>query len=276
MSGILVLCGTPIGNLGDASTRLGKTLAGANVVFAEDTRRARILIDHLGVTARLESYFAGNEAVQEERLRGLLEDGATVALITDAGMPSISDPGVGAVRVARAAGATVSVVPGPSAVVAALAGSGLASERFAFEGFLPRKGQERADRIADLTSEARTIVLFSAKSRVIDDLEALAEALGADRQVTVCRELTKLHEEFWSGSLESALAEWREREPKGEFTMVVAGRPSGTVGLQEAVADAVGRMATGMAMSDAVRAVADDVGIRRRRLYEAVLRQQAE
>ena len=156
--GRLVLCGTPIGHLGDASARLAEELAAADAIFAEDTRRARVLLNHLGVSGRPESYFAGNEARRAGRLARLLEAGATVALISDAGMPAVADPGLSAVRAALDAGARVSVVPGPSAVVAALAVSGLASDRFVFEGFLPRKGRERSARLEGLAAEARTVV----------------------------------------------------------------------------------------------------------------------
>lgn len=271
MTGTLLLCATPIGNLGDASPRLAETLAAADVVFAEDTRRARILLDHLGVSARLESYFAGNESKRAGRLEALLQSGATVALITDAGMPSISDPGVSAVRVARELGAAVSVVPGASASLAALAVSGLPAERFVFEGFLPRKGSERSERLADLKAESRTIVVFCAKNRVVEDLSALGEALGDDRAVTVARELTKIHEEIWAGTLRQAVVEWTSRPPRGEFTLVIAGRPPASLGLSEAVLDVMARVSSGDAMSDAVRTVADSLGVRRRALYEAVL-----
>jgi 16S rRNA (cytidine1402-2'-O)-methyltransferase len=276
MSGTLVLCATPIGNLGDTSSRLAEALDSADVVFAEDTRRTRILVDHLGISVRLESYHAGNEGAQEARLAKLLGEGAVVALVTDAGMPSVSDPGTGAVRVARAVGAAVTVVPGPSAVVAALAASGLAAERFVFEGFLPRKGAYRRRRLEDLRSEERTVVLFAAKNRVVEDLAALAASCGGNRQVVVCRELTKVHEEIWSGSVDEAVAEWTRRQPRGEFTIVVAGRASDEVGVSEAVAEVVLRMAEGVPMSDAVKKVADAIGVRRRRLYEAVLREQPE
>jgi len=274
MDGTLILCGTPIGNLGDASPRLGEALAAADVVFAEDTRRARVLLDHLGVKARTESYFAGNEEQRAGMLAELLSGGATVALITDAGMPAVSDPGLSAVRVARGVGATVSVVPGPSAALAALAVSGLASDRFVFEGFLPRKGGERSERLAELTFEDRTIVLFSATSRVLADLEALSEALGHDRSVTVGRELTKAHEEVWSGALGDAVAEWAERTPRGEFTLVVSGREARPMGLQAAIDDVLARLDRGEVMSDAVKLVAETVGVRRRSLYEAVLEQR--
>ena len=272
MTGRLVLCATPIGHLGDASQRLADVLEEADVIFAEDTRRARVLLDHLGVITRPQSYFAGNEAARARRLAVLLEAGATVVLLADAGMPTVCDPGFTAVRVARRMGAVISVVPGPSAVVAALAVSGLPSERFAFEGFLPRKGGERSRRLEQIAGESRTIVLFSPTARVRADLSALAAVLGGGRQVAVVRELTKAHEEVWSGTLEGALAEWTGRAPRGEFTLVIAGWPGSTTPMEHAVGEVMMRTGDGEPMSEAVRTVAEGLGLGRRALYEAVLR----
>ncbi len=272
--GRLILCGTPIGNLADAPPRLAEVLAAADVVFAEDTRRARVLLDRLGVSADLESFFAGNEARQSERLESLLGDGATVALVTDAGMPSVSDPGTRAVAAAREVGAEVSVVPGPSAALAALAVSGLPGDRVAFEGFLPRKGAEREERLAALALEERTMVVFVATSRVAADLGALAGALGDDRAAVVARELTKLHEEVWHGTLGDAVQEWTERAPRGEFTVVIAGRPAAELPVGDAVTEVLALLESGEPMSEVVREVAERAGVRRRALYEAVLRAQ--
>ena len=276
MTGRLVLCGTPIGHLGDASPRLAEILGEADVIFAEDTRRARVLLDHLGVITMPQSYFAGNEASRLGRLAVLLEAGATVALLADAGMPTVCDPGFTAVRVARRMGAPVSVVPGPSAVVAALAVSGLPSERFTFEGFLPRKGGERSRRLEEIAGESRTIVLFSPTARVRADLSSLAAVLGGERKVTVVRELTKAHEEVWSGTLGEAVTEWRHRAPRGEFTLVIAGWPGSTTPMEHAVGEVMARKAEGEPMSEAVRTVAGGLGLGRRSLYEAVLRADAE
>ncbi len=273
MTGRLVLCATPIGNLGDASPRLADALAGADVILSEDTRRARVLLGHLGVDARPESYHAGNEADRSGRLMQLLEGGASVALISDAGTPAVADPGLSAVRIARRAGAEVSVIPGPSAVVAALAVSGLPSERFVFEGFLPRRGKERSAHLAALVAEVRTIVLFSATARVVEDLSALAGVLGDDRCITISRELTKAHEEVWSGTLGGAVDEWTRRRPRGEFTLVLQGNPGRVPPIESAVGEINARIEAGEPMSEAVRRVADALGISRRALYEAVLRQ---
>ena len=255
-TGSLILCGTPIGHLADTSTRLAATLADADAIFAEDTRRARVLLGHLGVGTRPESYFVGNESARAERMAQLLREGATVALIS--------------------VGARVSVIPGPCSVVAALAVSGLPGERFVFEGFIPRKGGDRSKRLEEIAAETRTIVLFSAPNRLLTDLEALVTALGPDRPVTVARELTKLHEEIWSGTLAHAVQAWTSRRPRGEFTLVVAGSPGSTTPMGSAVSEVADRRALGQPMSEAVRQVADGLGIGRRALYEAVLRRKAD
>ncbi len=272
--GKLILCATPIGNLGDASPRLGKTLEEAGVVYAEDTRRSRVLLEALGVRRPLRSYFVGNEEARAEELAGRLEAGETVALITDAGMPAVSDPGLSAVQAARRVGAEVTVVPGPSAVTAALAVSGLPSERFVFEGFLPRKGAVRAERLRDLAEEPRTMVLFSPPGRLLADLDDLAGALGEDRPVVVARELTKAFEEVWRGTLGRASEHWRKVDPRGELTLVIEGAPPEEPSLEEAVAEVEALIQTGTPMAEAVRAVAEDMGLRRRRLYEAVIHEQ--
>ena len=274
MTGRLVLCATPIGHLGDASPRLAEALGSADVVLAEDTRRARVLLDHLGVAARPESYHAGNEASRSGRLAQLLGQGASVVLISDAGTPAVADPGFSAVRIAHEVGARVSIVPGPSAVVAALAVSGLPSERFVFEGFLPRKGAGRNARLAALVAEPRTMVVFSATARVVEDLSALAETLGRDRRVTISRELTKAHEEVWSGALGEAVEEWSFRRPRGEFTLVVEGSSGPVTPIEGAVREVTARIDQGEPMSEAVRRVAAGLGLSRRTLYEAVLREQ--
>ena len=274
--GCLILCGTPIGHLGDISTRLADTLAQADAILAEDTRRTRVLLQHLGVRTRPESYFVGNESTRAGRLERLLRNGSTVALVSDAGMPTVADPGLSAVRAAKRVGARISVIPGPSAVPAALAVSGLPGDRFVFEGFIPRRGIERSRRLEELAAEARTIVLFSAPSRLTDDLEALMSALGPDRPITLARELTKLHEEIWSGTLARAAEEWTDRRPLGEFTLVVGGWTGSATPMDTALGEVAERRAGGQTMSDAVRKVADGLGIGRRALYEAVLRSRPD
>jgi len=239
---------------------------------AKTRRRARVLLNHLGIGTRPVSYHLGNEADRADWLAGKLADGAQVALITDAGTPAIGDPGLSAVRLARRVGAKVSIVPGPSAVVAALAVSGLPSERFVFEGFLPRQGGDRRGRLDLLAVEQRTLVLFSAPTRVAQDLNDLAEKLGEHRPVTVVRELTKVYEEVWSGSLGEAAQEWNQRPPRGEFTLVLAGSPAPLVPLEQAVEEVKGRMEQGEPMSEAVRNVAKELEMSRRTLYQAVLK----
>ncbi len=271
MTGRLVVCATPIGNLGDASPRLAETLRDANVVYAEDTRRSRVLLTALGIDRSLRSYFLGNEDQRSEELAGHLDAGHTVALITDAGMPSISDPGVSAVQRARSVGAAVYVIPGPSAVTAALAVSGFDAQRFVFEGFLPRKGMERTARLTALVSEERTLVLFSATHRVARDIADLATHLGSDRPVAVCRELTKMHEEVRWETLAAALAHLEERPTKGEYTLVIEGAPPVVPDFDVALTEALRRIEDGENLTVAVRTVAAEYGVRRRTLYEAAL-----
>lgn len=272
VSGKLILCATPIGNLGDVSARLRTELAGTDVIYAEDTRRAATLLQALEVRTKVRSYFVGNEDRRSEELAVRLEAGETVALITDAGMPSIADPGLSAVLAARRVGAEVTVVPGPSAVTAALAVSGLPAERFVFEGFLPRKGKDRTRRLSQLAAEERTVVLFSAKKRVVDDLADLAEVLGSDRPVVVTRELTKVFEEVWHGTLAEGAKHWADRQPRGEFTLVVGGAVRQPPDVARAVAQAQDAIESGESMTDAVRRIASDTGVGRRDLYQAVLR----
>jgi len=270
-AGVLVLAATPIGNLADASPRLAAELAGATVVAAEDTRRLRRLLERLGVSTsgRVVSYFEGNEAARTAELLGELTGGARVVLVTDAGMPSVSDPGFRLVRAAVEAGVRVTAVPGPSAVLAALAVSGLPVDRFCYEGFLPRKSGERARRLGELAGEERTMVFFEAPHRTADALGALAAAFGGDRPAAVCRELTKTYEEVRRGPL-AELAAWAAVEVRGEVTLVVAGAQR--VGdLAGAVGEVSALVATGTRLKAAVQEVADRRGVAKNALYEAAL-----
>jgi 16S rRNA (cytidine1402-2'-O)-methyltransferase len=272
MTGRLLLCATPIGNLGDASGRLRSALDTADLVYAEDTRRAAKLLSALDVHTPVRSYFVGNEQQRAGELRRRLDAGETVAVISDAGMPSIADPGLSAVQVAEQAGAEVSVVPGPSAVTTALAASGLPAERFVFEGFLPRRGGERRRRIEALRQEQRTTVLFSGKSRVVADLTDLAAVLNGDRRIVVARELTKVFEELWKGTLDESVTYWASQQLRGEFTLVIAGAAQEThVSIDRTVARVADAIDAGESMADAVRRIASESGINRRQLYEAVL-----
>jgi 16S rRNA (cytidine1402-2'-O)-methyltransferase len=274
-SGRLVLVGAPLGNIGDASARLRETLATADVVAAEDTRRlARLARDlDVTVTGRVVSYFEGNEERRTPDLVEALRDGALVALVTDGGMPSVSDPGYRLVRAALDAGLPVTAAPGPSAVTTALALSGLPCDRFCFEGFLPRSGGGRRSRLRALAAEERTLVFFEAPHRVAGALADLASVFGADRPAAVCRELTKTYEEVRRGPL-GELAAWAaDGEPRGEITLVVAGavpnsadRPSD----DDVRADVAAREAAGSSRRDAIAAVAVEYGLRRRDVYAVV------
>lgn len=269
MSGTLVLCATPIGNLGDASPRLREALAGADVVYCEDTRRSQKLLGAFGISASLRSYFVANEEARAVELAEHLRNGETVVLISDAGMPGVADPGLTAVRAAVEVGATVTVVPGPSAVTAAVAVSGLPSERFVFEGFLPRKQAERRQQLAELAGEPRTMVFFMSPKRAVAELTDLLAACGRDRSVVVAREISKLHEEIWRGTLAEAVAHFEEHAARGELTVVVAGSPDEPGSLEAAVDGVLGAMAEGELFSAAVKRAADTHGVRRRLVYEA-------
>ncbi|NNC92159.1 MAG: 16S rRNA (cytidine(1402)-2'-O)-methyltransferase [Acidimicrobiia bacterium] len=272
MPGTLVMCATPIGNLSDAPPRLREALAAADIVYCEDTRRSGKLMAALGVKVRLRSYFVANEDARAVELAEHLQAGKTVALITDAGVPAVADPGLSAVVAAVGAGATVTVVPGPSAVTAAVAVSGLPSERFVFEGFLPRKQEQRTARLEELAGEPRTMVFFVAASRAATELAAIAEVCGHDRDAVVARELTKLHEEVWRGTVSAAAVHYADKPPKGELTVVVAGAPESTGDLEAAVALVERFVADGVLFSEAVKRATDAHGVRRRLLYEAALR----
>lgn len=271
MPGTLIVCSTPIGNLGDASSRLVETLGSADVVFAEDTRRAQTLLSALGVSAPIVSFFVGNESSRVEEMSRRFGDGQKVVLISDAGTPAVSDPGLTAVRAARQSGAVVSVVPGPSAVTAVLAVSGMPADRFVFEGFLPRKG--RAARLSELGRETRTMVLFVAPHRLVSELTDIASVLGEDRQLCIGREVTKKFEEIWWGTLAEAITEWSRREPRGEFTLVVAGGRSVDPDVGTALAFAATLMETGMGRAEAAKRAADLTGVGKNLIYGRIERQ---
>ncbi|WP_084105937.1 16S rRNA (cytidine(1402)-2'-O)-methyltransferase [Demequina sp. NBRC 110056] len=273
MTGRIVLAATPIGNAADASDRLREALATADVVAAEDTRRARDLARRLDVSIAGE-LIAVHDHNEADRAAGLVEraaGGATVVLVSDAGMPTVSDPGFRLVEAASAAGVDVTVLPGPSAVLTALALSGLPTDRFCFEGFPPRKVGERSRALAALAAEPRTMVFFEAPHRLVDTLEAMAEAWGVDRLAAVSRELTKTYEETRRGAL-GALVDWaRESGPRGEIVVCVAGRPAEAPSVEALVAEALERVATGERAKDAVADLAQAAGVSRRDLYAAVL-----
>jgi 16S rRNA (cytidine1402-2'-O)-methyltransferase len=274
-SGTLLLAATPIGRPEDASARLIAALATVPVIAAEDTRRLRRLAGRLGVepAGNVVSYYEGVEDRREPGLLADLRAGRDVLLVTDAGMPGVSDPGYRLTAAAVADGIPVAVLPGPSAVTAALAVSGLPSDRFCFEGFPPRGRGERKRRFGELAGERRTMVFFESPRRTAATLEALAAAFGGDRRAVVCRELTKTYEEIRRGTLEE-LAAWATGGLLGEITVVVAGAPARTVtpaDVDEAVAEARRRVAGGMSKRDAAATVAAEAGLPRRLVYEAVV-----
>jgi len=293
--GRVVLVATPIGNLGDLSPRAKDVLGSAGVVYCEDTRRTRALMSSAGLRAghRLRSLHAHNEASRIPEVLGHLEAGTTVAVVTDAGMPGISDPGAQLVAAAIDAGFDVTVVPGPSAVLAALVVSGLPSERFCVEGFLPRKGSARRRRLAALLAEQRTSVVLESPRRLAATLAELA-ASAPDRPVAVGRELTKLHEEVWRGHLDGAATHFASREAKGEVVLVLGGAAAGTTRREVAAgasltedprrvggsgpscdvaidAALATHLAQGLSTREAADAVARAFGVSRRRAYEAAL-----
>ena len=270
--GVLVLAATPIGDPRDASPRLAGELQHADVVAAEDTRRLRRLCSELGVTpsGAVVSYHEHNEASRTPELVERLAAGERVLVVTDAGMPSVSDPGYRLVSAAIAAGAPVTCVPGPSAVLMALAVSGLPVDRFCFEGFLPRKAGERARGLAALAGERRTMVFFEAPHRIEATLRAMADAFGADRPAAVCRELTKTYEEVRRGGL-ADLAGWAAEGVKGEITVVVGGAAAQVSSLEEAVTGIQERVAAGERLKDVCADVAAGTGLSKKALYDAVL-----
>jgi 16S rRNA (cytidine1402-2'-O)-methyltransferase len=272
----LVVVATPIGNLGDLAPRARRALEEADLVCCEDTRRTRALLSALGVPAggRLLSLHAHNETARAPAVLEALEAGRTVVLVSDAGMPTVSDPGGRLVAEAAAAGVTVTCVPGPSAVLAALAVSGLGADRFSFEGFLPRKGAERRRRLDAMAADERAVVFFEAPGRVAQTLADVAAA-APDRPVAVCRELTKVHEEVWRGAAADAAAEFAGRaEVRGEVVVVLGplSEPARRAPDDEEVAEAArARLAAGDATKEAAEAVSAALGVGRRRAYDAVL-----
>ena len=269
---VIILAATPIGNLGDASARLRQALEDATVVASEDTRVTQRLLAGLGIANRpkLIALHEHNERARAADLVELARDGDLLVL-SDAGMPTVSDPGFPLVQAAVEAGVDVTAIPGPSAVITALAVSGLPTDRFAFEGFLPRKAGERMRRLADLAADRRTLVFFEAPSRLAATLGALAEAFGDDRPAAVCRELTKLHEEVRRGPV-GELAAWAADGVRGEICIVVGGAAEpAPADAGEAVARVVALAASGTRLKDAAAAVAAETGLGRRDLYEAAL-----
>ncbi|WP_033323070.1 16S rRNA (cytidine(1402)-2'-O)-methyltransferase [Streptomyces yerevanensis] len=275
MTGTLVLAGTPIGDVADAPPRLAQELTAADVIAAEDTRRLRRLTQAMGVqpTGRVVSYFEGNESARTPELVEALAGGARVLLVTDAGMPSVSDPGYRLVAAAVEKDIRVTAVPGPSAVLTALALSGLPVDRFCFEGFPPRKTGERLSRLREVAGERRTLVYFESPHRLDDTLAAMAEVFGDDRRAAVCRELTKTYEEVKRGPL-GELAAWAAEGVRGEITVVVEGAPekgAEEVDDAELVRRVRVREEAGERRKEAIAAVAAEAGRPKREVFDAVV-----
>ena len=271
----MVLAATPLGQVGDASQRLRDALATAPVVAAEDTRRLRRLCADLGVqlSGRVVSFFDANEAERIPQLLEALRSGQDVLVVTDAGMPSVSDPGYRLVAAAAGAGIEITALPGPSAVVTALAVSGLPVDRFCFEGFLPRRPGQRRSALAGLATERRTMVFFEAPHRLAAMLADLAEAFGPDRRAAVCRELTKTHEQVRRATL-GELAAWAQEGVRGEITVVVAGAEPGPRGRAEPdqlATEVAERETAGQPRKDAIAAVAKECGVPKRIVFDAVV-----
>jgi 16S rRNA (cytidine1402-2'-O)-methyltransferase len=277
--GRLIVCATPIGNLEDASPRLARALAEADLVACEDTRQTRKLLAHLGVTTRMTSYHEVGEKERAQELAERVAGGLRLALVSDAGTPAVSDPGYHLVAACLERGVPVEVVPGPSAAVAALVVSGLPTDRFCFEGFLPRRPGQRDRRLAELATEPRTMVFFEAPHRVLATLDAMVAAFGPDRPGAAVRELTKLHEQVVRGPLEEVRGRLADQGPRGELTLVVGGVPAGAapqVRPDELAAEVATLVEGGASTRDAVSAVAEATGAPRRSVYQAVLDARGE
>lgn len=268
----LVLAATPIGDPADAAPRLRTELRDADVIAAEDTRRLRRLTDALEVTptGSITSYQEHNERSRTPELLERLRRGDRVVLVTDAGMPSVSDPGYRLVSACIAEDIAVTCVPGPSAVLMALAVSGLPVDRFCFEGFLPRKAGERSRRLDEVAHERRTMVFFEAPHRLVETLAAMAQAFGADRPAAVCRELTKTYEEVRRGPL-TELAQWAGEHARGEITVVVGGAPAVAVTVDQALPEVLQRAGAGERLKDVCADVAATTGLSKKTLYDAAI-----
>jgi 16S rRNA (cytidine1402-2'-O)-methyltransferase len=274
MAGTLYIVGTPIGNLGDMTFRAVQVLQQVSLIAAEDTRHTGKLLHHFQISTPQISYHEHNRISRLPELLERLRQGNAIALVTDAGMPGISDPGYDLVKACAEAGLPVVPIPGVTAAITALSASGLPTDQFVFVGFLPAKGQERRDRLDALPTERRTLILYESPYRLRQTLQDFAEWLGKTRKITIARELTKLHEEFWRGTVAEAIALYATREPQGEFTLVVAGAdaPSQPL-LSEAAlkAELQGLLNEGLSRSQASRQLAQQTSLSRRQIYQLAL-----
>ncbi|MUL38909.1 16S rRNA (cytidine(1402)-2'-O)-methyltransferase [Gloeocapsopsis dulcis] len=272
-TGILYVVGTPIGNLEDITFRAVRILQSVDLIAAEDTRHTGKLLHHFQVATPQLSYHEHNRNSRIPELVQKLSEGKAIALVTDAGMPGISDPGYELVKACIAANISVVPIPGPSAVITALCAAGLPTDRFVFEGFLPTKGKERQQRKEALETESRTMIFYESPHRLRQTLQDFATFFGQDRQIVLARELTKLHEEFWRGSIADAIAHYNQREPQGEYTLVVAGVPPSKPHLTEAEikAELQKIMAQGISRSQASRQLAKEISLSRSKIYQIAL-----
>ena len=275
MAGMLYLVPTPIGNLGDISTRCRETLENADFIAAEDTRVSLKLLNHLGIKKSLVSYYEHNKAFKGDKIVERILAGETCALVSDAGSPAISDPGEDLVKQCAAAGITVCAIPGPCAAITALSISGQSTGRFCFEGFLSTAKKSRREHLESLKKEQRTMIFYEAPHKLLTTLEDMAEAFGPDRSISLCRELTKLHEEVIRTTLAGAVAKYSETPPKGEFVLILAGaEPEAEEAPTET--DAYGYLnrllASGLSRKDAIKQTAKDLGIPKNVVYDLALK----
>ncbi|HET9293910.1 MAG TPA: 16S rRNA (cytidine(1402)-2'-O)-methyltransferase [Gemmatimonadales bacterium] len=269
----LYVVATPLGHLGDLTTRAAEVLRGVDVVAAEDTRRSRTLLEHLGASPRVVSFHAHSDAGRTEELLGLLAEGRSVALVTDAGTPGVSDPGPTLVAAVRAGGYAVVPIPGPSAAAVALSAAGLPADRFLFLGFLPRKGADRRELLGRAAREPWSIVFYEAPGRLVTLLRDLATVAGENRHAVVARELTKLHEEFRPGTLAELAAWYDAHEPRGEITLVMAGAPAAPLVMDAEFLAAEARrlLGEGLSRKDVVRRLTESSGLPRNEIYRLVV-----
>lgn len=274
MPGMLYLVPTPIGNLGDISQRCRETLEQADFIAAEDTRVSLKLLNHLGIKKSLVSYYEHNKSQKGDMIVQRILAGETCALVSDAGSPAISDPGEDLVKQCADAGITVCAIPGPCAVITALSISGQSTGRFCFEGFLSTSKKSRREHLQSLSEETRTMVFYEAPHKLLNTLESMAEVFGADRPISLCRELTKLHEEVIRTTLEEAITRYQEQLPKGEFVLVVAGArlKEKKAATPEDAAERVAQlMQEGLSRKDAVKQTAQELDLPKNVVYDAAL-----
>ena len=275
MAGMLYLVPTPIGNLGDISQRCRETLENADFIAAEDTRVSLKLLNHLGIKKSLVSYYEHNKAFKGEKIVERILSGETCALVSDAGSPAISDPGEDLVKLCHAAGIVVCAIPGPCAVITALSISGQATGRFCFEGFLSTAKKSRKEHLESLASEQRTMIFYEAPHKLLTTLEDMAAVFGSDRSISLCRELTKLHEEVILTTLGTAIEKYAEVPPKGEFVLVVAGAPAVQKEIataEDAAAYVEKLMKEGLSRKDAIKQTAKDLNLPKNVVYDAALK----